>query len=79
MKFRDLRRLLSEEFSIEWNEGKGKGSHGAFQGLTHLSKVRAVFTIPRKHQRETGKPYVSGLRRRFELTKEHGVPDDLFR
>jgi len=78
MKFRDLCQVLSD-FGIQWNERKGKGSHGAFQGLTHVSKIRAVFVIPHHQQRETRKPYIAAIRRRFELTKEHGVADDVFK
>lgn len=78
MKFRDLCRVLSE-YEIHWNDRKGKGSHGAFEGLTHVSKIRAVFVIPKHQQTEIGMPYMTALRRRFELKKEHGVPDELFR
>mgnify|MGYP001587384376 FL=1 len=78
MKFRELCRVLSD-FGIQWDERKGKGSHGAFKGLTRVSKTRAVFTIPHGQQKETDRPYIVAIRRRFELTKENGVPDDVFR
>ena len=78
MKFRDVRDTLAE-LGIEWEQGKGKGSHGAFVGLSLGSKTRRVFPIPHQHQREVGTDYLAGLRRCFELTPKNGVPKNTFR
>lgn len=78
MKFRDLRRVLAE-FGIVWNERRGKGSHGVFEGLTKTTRIRHVFVLPRSAQRDVHPPYLRALRTTFELTAEHGVPDELFR
>lgn len=77
MKFRDLRRLLSS-FGIEWDERRGKGSHGAFVGLTKNSRIRQVYTLPKDQQKKVSSVYLKPLRRTFELTAQDGVPDDRF-
>lgn len=77
MRFRNLKRLLGE-YGIEWDESRGKGSHGTFCGLTLVSRTRQVFPIPRNQQVEIRNPYLSALRRAFELTEENGVSDKLF-
>ena len=66
MKFRELKSLLAEH-GIEWNPDRGKGSHGAFEGLTLNTKVRAVFIIPKSQQREVSQAYLNPLCRKFEI------------
>lgn len=78
MRFRDLRDILAE-LGIEWEQGKGKGSHGAFVGLSLGSKTKRVYPIPHHQQREVGSAYLAGLRRCFELTPKYGVPKNLLR
>ena len=77
MKFRHLRKLL-DSYGIIWNATRGRGSHGAFQGLTHISRIRATFTLPHSSQKRVARPYINALRRKFELTDEFGVGDDKF-
>jgi len=77
VKFRDLKRLLSK-FGVEWDERRGKGSHGAFAGYSHVTKIKASFTLPANQQRDVSKAYLNPLRRKFELTAGDGVSDDLF-
>jgi hypothetical protein len=78
LKFRELKRILSQ-FCIEWDARRGKGSHGAFVGLSHVSRLRRVYVLPASQQKEVSRAYLNPLRRTFELTNEHGVSDDLFR
>ena len=78
MKFRDLKKVLSR-FGIEWDARRGKGSHGAFVGLSHVSRLRRVYVLPASQQKEVSQAYLNPLRRTFELTSEHGVSDGLFR
>jgi len=78
LKFRELKKVLSR-FGIEWDARRGKGSHGAFVGLSHVSRLRRVYVLPSSQQKEASRAYLNPLRRTFELTNEHGVSDDLFR
>lgn len=77
MKFRHLKRVLSK-YGIEWDERRGKGSHGVFRGPTYSSKLNKVYPIPKDQQKETSTIYINPLRRTFELTEEYGIADDLF-
>lgn len=77
MNFKRLRKKLAE-YGIEWDERKGKGSHGVFVGLSHVTHIRRVYTLPKKQQKEVNNIYLCPLRRAFELTPEHGVTDEEF-
>jgi hypothetical protein len=78
VNFRHLVRLL-RKYEIQWDPRVGKGSHGAFVGLTKKTQIRRVFALPRKQQKETDKKYLRALRRVFELTSGDGVKDALFK
>ena len=77
MKFRDLKKILSR-FEIEWDARRGKGSHGAFVGLSHVSRLRRVYVLPAGQQQEVSRAYLNPLRRTFELTNEDGIKDEFF-
>lgn len=77
MKFRELKKLLSK-YGIEWDETRGKGSLGAFVGLSFATRIRRVYTLPAYQQKNVSKAYLGPLRRAFELTTEYGFADDMF-
>jgi hypothetical protein len=77
VKFRELRKKLAP-LGIHWDERKGKGSHGVFVGMTVKTKIRRVFPLPRKQQKEVSRTYLISLRRAFELTAENGFNDSDF-
>ncbi len=77
MKFRKLKKKLAE-YDIQWDSRLGKGSHGAFVGLSHVTKTRETFPLSRKQQEEVQSKYLNPLRRAFELLPEYGVSDEAF-
>ncbi len=77
MKFRKLKKKLAE-YDIQWDSKLGKGSHGAFVGLSHVTKTRETFPLSRKQQEEVQSKYLNPLRRAFELLPEYGVSDEAF-
>ncbi len=77
MKFRKLRDRLAA-YGIEWDPAVGKGSHGAFVGLSHHTRIRRVYPLPKDQQKEVSPIYLKPLRRQFELLPEHGVSDEEF-
>lgn len=77
MKFRKLKKKLAE-YGIQWDPQIGKGSHGAFVGLSHVTKTRETFPLATKQQEEIQAKYLRPLRRAFELLPEHGVSDETF-
>ena len=77
MKFRKLKKKLAD-YGILWDPTVGRGSHGAFVGLTRITKTREVHVLPQSQQEEIQAKYLNPLRRTFELTQEHGVSDDEF-
>ncbi len=77
MKFRKLKKKLAE-YDIQWDPKIGKGSHGAFVGLSHVTKTRETFPLSRKQQEEVQSKYLNPLRRAFELLPEYGVSDEAF-
>ncbi len=77
MKFRELRKVL-ERFGIYWDSSIGKGSHGAFCGISHVTRLRKVYPLSKDQQREVSKIYLRALRKTFEVTSDHDVSDDLF-
>lgn len=77
MKFRKLKKKLAR-WDISWDPTIGRGSHGAFVGITHHTRIRHVFTLARDQQEETAKKYIKALRRQFELLPEYGVGDSEF-
>lgn len=77
VKFRELRKRL-EKFGIMWDAKVGKGSHGAFVGLSKRTRIRRVYPLPADQQRDVSNKYLKPLRRQFELTPEDGVSDEAF-
>ena len=77
MKFRKLTKTLAK-YGIQWDPSLGKGSHGAFVGLSRHTKTREVFPLSTKQQEEVQSKYLKPLRRAFELLPEYGVSDDEF-
>ncbi len=77
VNFRKLKKKLNE-YDIYWDSSVGCGSHGAFVGLTRITKTREAFPLPKKQQREVQSKYLKTLRRAFELLPEHGVSDEDF-
>ena len=77
VKFRKLRKKLAE-WNIMWDPSIGRGSHGAFVGLTRHTRIRHVYLLPRNQQEETAAKYIKVLRRQFELLPEHGIDDAKF-
>ncbi|MGA2232092.1 MAG: hypothetical protein ABSH22_14445 [Tepidisphaeraceae bacterium] len=73
LKFRELRRIL-KSFGIEWDPGKGKGSHGSFWKRMD----GGVFSYPIPHQKDVQQWYVRGCRKKFKLTADDGVSDEEF-
>ncbi len=78
VKFRKLKKLL-KEYGIIWDSSRGKGSHGVFIGLSHVTKLNQTYPLPGNQQDTVSPAYLKPLRRRFELTSDHGVRDSLFR
>ena len=77
VNFRKLKKKLAE-YAIRWDPSVGHGSHGAFIGLSRITKTREAYTLPKTQQREVDSKYLKPLRRAFELLPEHGVSDDEF-
>ena len=77
MKFRKLKKKLAE-YDIQWDPKVGKGSHGAFVGLSRVTKTRETFPLSIKQQEEVQSKYLKPLRRAFELLPEHGISDHEF-
>ncbi len=73
IKLRRLRQIL-KRFGVEWDPGRGKGSHGMFEKVMH----GGVFTYPVPDQTDVLVCYVRGCRKKFKLTAEDGVSDDEF-
>jgi hypothetical protein len=72
-----LRNKLSE-CGINWDPTIGKGSHGAFVGLSRRTRILRVFPLPRDQQKEVHHKYLKPLRRAFELLPADGVSDEEF-
>ena len=51
MKFRKLKKKLAE-YGIQWDPKIGKGSHGAFVGLSRVTKTRETYPLSMKQQEE---------------------------
>jgi len=77
VKFKTLRERLAG-YLIAWDSKVGKGSHGAFVGLSHKTKIRRVYPLPKSQQKDVSPAYLKPLRRAFELLPEHGISDDDF-
>ena len=77
MRFRWFKKVL-RDFGIEWDEEIGKGSHGAFIGLTYHTRILHVHVLPRSKQTDVQRKYLNPLRRQSELTADDGVSDILF-
>jgi len=77
VKFRKLKKKLAE-YGIQWDPKIGKGSHGAFVGLSRITKTRETYPLSMKQQEEVQSKYIKPLRRAFELLPEHDVSDDDF-
>ena len=69
-----LRRILKRYGAWE-DPSRGKGSHTMF--FRKLASGTVSYPIP-THKPEIAKVYVRGVRRKFELTPEHGVSDEDF-
>lgn len=69
-----LRQILSRYGAWE-DSSRGKGSHTMF--FRQLAGGVVSYPIP-THKPEVDQVYVRGIRRRFELTPEHGVSDEEF-
>ncbi len=61
-----LKRHL-RKVGIEWQRGKGKGSHGSFVGFDAKGKKQS-FTIPISNGKEVWRTYLKGLIHRFGFT-----------
>ena len=77
MRFRKLKKKLAD-YGILWDGSVGKGSHGAFVGLSRVTRTREAYTLPKAQQDEVQNKYLKPLRRAFELTLEDGVSDEDF-
>lgn len=77
MNFRKLKKKLNG-YDIYWDSSVGRGSHGAFVGLSRITKTRETFPLPKKQQHEVHSKYLKTLRRAFELLPENGVSDEDF-
>ena len=77
VNFRRLKKKLAD-YGIQWDPSVGRGSHGAFVGLSRITKTREVYVLPKKQQRELHSKYLKRLRLAFELLPEHGVSDEEF-
>ena len=76
LKYRDLRAIL-KTFGIEENTRRGKGSERLFVGIVN----GVVVSIPTKCHNEGDEkpiPVINAIRRRFNLTEEFGVTDEVF-
>ena len=71
--FRELTKRL-KALNIEWDDDKGKGSHGGFVGPDKHGRIQA-FPIPKGERKETRKSYLKSLCRRFELTADELFSD----
>jgi len=74
LKFNVLKAILSR-YGVEWNPGRGKGSHGSFQKLMNGGVYS--YPIPR-HSKDVLQCYVRGVRKKFKLTPDDGVSDAAF-
>lgn len=70
---RRLRRILRAH-GVEFDESRGKGSHGIFSGV--VEGKRRVFPVPK--MKDVPVQYVRSVRRRFQPTEEDGVTDREF-
>jgi len=76
LKYRDLRKRL-KVFGIAEEKARGKGSERMFVGIVN-GRVERIPT--RCHNEGDEKPVavIESIRRRFNLTKEHGITDKQF-
>lgn len=74
LKLRRLKEIL-RTFGIEWNEQKGKGSHGSFWKKGDGGFVS--YPVPTTRD-DILICYVRGCRKKFKLTAEDGVSDNDF-
>jgi hypothetical protein len=71
-KFSSLKRRLKHH-QIFWNQQRGKGSHGVFEGKDRDGNQQA-YTMPSSQQKEVMRVYLRGVCTRFGLE-----PDELFK
>ena len=76
LKYRDLRRILAS-FGVEELAHRGKGSHRMFSAVIEGRPNRYPVKCHNENQ-EFSRSIVAAIRRRFELTEEHGISDDNF-
>lgn len=74
VKLRELRKIL-RRFGVNEDPSPGKGSHTTF--FKQFSDGTFSYPIP-THPLEVLVCYVQGCRKKFRLTKEHGVSDKDF-
>lgn len=76
LKYRDLLKRL-KLFGVEENKKRGKGSE---RMLTRMIGGRILSTPTKCHSEGDQKPraVIAAIRRRLELTPEHGVTDAQF-
>ena len=73
LSLHDLRRIL-RSFGVSEDTSAGKGSHTKF----FKQFPEGCFSYPVPKDREVKDCYVRGSRKKFRLTPEHGVSDDVF-
>ncbi len=73
IKQRDLFKIL-RRYHVEIDPSRGKGSHMMLRRI--IEGIIRSYPLPDRD--EYNLSYVAALRRRFELTDEHGVTDDDF-
>jgi hypothetical protein len=66
--FRKLIKLLAQR-DIQWDPGKGKGSHGCFVGPDADHEIQS-YPIPYRQQRETARVYLKGICDRFGMNPD---------
>jgi len=66
---RKLKKILSKH-NITWQEHRGKGGHGLFQGPDTNGKIQSYPLPSAQHKKEVSGSYLRGLLRRFGLSED---------
>ena len=74
LKLARLRKIL-RSFGIDEDPSRSRGSHTVF--FKQIDGRWYTYPVPTNHS-DVGQPYVRGCRKKFRLTAEDGVSDEVF-
>jgi len=74
LKLNELRKILAS-FGVHEDPSRGKGSHTCF--FKQFPEGRFTYPLP-THDKDVKNCYVKSARKKFRLTKAHGISDSDF-